>query len=124
MNHFIIDGDDFGIDKLEYSIENNLLSLKIFGSKERFNNLCETENSKWLWALYAPEIYFYDIPLKKNRTIKLNDKLAQSCDFALYMMSHNDIDGKITIKNNIVSIVGKVYIMGKVYSLDVETTLE
>lgn len=124
MNHFIIDGDDFGIDKLEWSIENNLLSLKISAGKERFDSLCEAENSRWLWALYPPEIYFYDIPLKKNRAIKLNDKLAETCDFALYMMSHNDIDGKMTVKDNIVSIVGDVCIMGKIYPLDVKAILE
>lgn len=124
MNHFIINRDDFGVDKVEWSTDNDKLSLKIYGSEERFDRLCEADSSEWLWAMYPPEIYLYDIPLKRNSAIELNDKLAQLCDFALYMMEHNDIYGKMTVIDNTVNIIGDVYIMGKIYPIDVKVDLQ
>lgn len=42
MNSFKIGNTEFGIGKISFSIENDLLDLEITGSDEIFNELMET----------------------------------------------------------------------------------
>lgn len=104
---FIIDDTDFKVGKVYSTIENDEKQLEIYGDKETFDNLTEDEDSKWGWALYEPKLYFWG--LKQDKTeFDINDRLKEECDFALYMMEHNFIHGKLAYKNDKVQFKGIV----------------
>lgn len=62
MNSFVIGDVDFWIGDYDYFIEDNVLNLEIFADEDRFDALCEDEDFEYGWALYAPKIYFTNVP--------------------------------------------------------------
>lgn len=118
MNSFKIGATEFGIGEVEFSMEDGILNLEITGDDTIFEELTEDDDSEWAWALYAPQIYFRDIPYE-DKEIVISSEMADNYDIALYMMEHNDFMGKITISDSTVHINGEADIMGKVYTVNI-----
>ena len=107
MNSFIIGDVDFGIGDYDFSIEDNVLNLEIYADEDRFDALCEDEDFEYGWALYAPKIYFTDVPFE-HKEIEINDDMLSEYDIALYMMEHYDFFGKVMISEEGICIEGEV----------------
>ena len=116
MNSFKIGNTEFGIGKISFSIENDLLNLEITGSDEIFKELTKDDNCEWIWALYPPRIYFHDVPYKGNEIVIDMDFLNRN-EAALYMMEHNDFTGSLKITDSSIDIHGQVYLVGDALTL-------
>ena len=123
MNSFKIGNTEFGIGKISFSIENDLLNLEISGSDDIFNELMEDDNCEWIWALYPPRIYFHDVPYKRNEIVIDTDFLNRN-ETALYMMEHNDFTGSLTVTDSSIDIHGQVYIDGNALLLAISAERE
>lgn len=123
MNSFKMGKDEFGIGHHECEIKDGKLYLKIYGDKKVFNDLCEDEDSEWGWALEAPYLYMQGVPIQKNKKLKLKESLLDICDFAVYMMEHNEITGTIVVTDQVFELDGTVDIMGDVYPICVHMDL-
>ncbi len=119
MRSFKIGTTEFGVGKVVLSTENNLLNLEISGSDDMFDQLTEADDSEWGWALYAPKIYFEDVPFKGNTLTIDNETLNQS-NIALYMMEHNDFTGTIELTEDVIHIQGEVYLMDSILPVFIE----
>lgn len=119
MGSFQIGTTEFGVGKVVLSTENNLLNLEISGNDDVFNQLTEADNSEWGWALYAPKIYFKDVPFQGN-TLTIDNEILNRCDIALYMMEHNDFTGTVELTEDAVHIRGEVYLMDCILSVFIE----
>jgi len=119
MGSFKIGTTEFGVGKVVLSVENNLLNLEISGSDEMFDQLTEADDSEWGWALYAPKIYFEDVPFKGN-TLTIDNETLNQCNIALYMMEHNDFTGTIELTEDVIHIQGEVYLMDRILSVFIE----
>lgn len=123
MNSFKIGNTEFGIGKISFSIENDLLNLEITGSDDIFNELMEDDNCEWSWALYPPRIYFHDVPYKGNEIVIDTDFLDRN-ETALYMMEHYDFTGSLTVTDSSIDIHGQVYIDGNALLLAISVERE
>ena len=120
MNSFKIGNTEFGIEKVSFSIENDLLNLEITGSDDIFDKLMKDDNCEWSWALYPPRIYFHAVPYKGNEIV-IDTDFLNHYDIALYMMEHNDFIGNLKITDSSIDIWGQVYIDGKELTLTIST---
>ncbi|MBD5493637.1 MAG: hypothetical protein HDR12_04475 [Lachnospiraceae bacterium] len=120
MNSFKIGNTEFGIEKVSFSIENDLLNLEITGSDDIFDELMKDDNCEWSWALYPPRIYFHAVPYKGNEIV-IDTDFLNHYDIALYMMEHNDFIGNLKITDSSIDIWGQVYIDGKELTLTIST---
>ena len=120
MNSFKIGNTEFGIEKVSFSIENDLLNLEITGSDDIFDELMKDDNCEWSWALYPPQIYFHAVPYKGNEIV-IDTDFLNHYDIALYMMEHNDFIGNLKITDSSIDILGQVYIDGKELTLTIST---
>lgn len=118
MNSFKIGKTEFGTGKISFTVTNNLINLEINGNDQTFNSIMEDDNNEWSWALYPPKIYLKDVPNENNKRIIDNDYLNKY-DIALYMMDYNDFTGILEIKDEFISIIGQVNIMGKLFPLTI-----
>ena len=116
MNSFKIGNTEFGIGKVSFSVENDLLDLEITGSDDAFNELMEDDNCEWSWALYPPRVYFHAVPYKENEIV-IDTDFLNHYETALYMMEHNDLLGNLKITDNSIDFLGQVYIEGKALTL-------
>jgi hypothetical protein len=119
MRSFKIGTTEFGVGKVVLSTENNLLNLEISGSGDMFDQLTEADDSEWGWALYAPKIYFEDVPFKGN-TLTIDNETLNQCNIALYMMEHNDFTGTIELTEDVIHIQGEVYLMDSILPVFIE----
>lgn len=122
MNTFKIGETEFGIGKLEFSIEDSVMNIEIVGDEDIFNKITEDDDSEWGWAMDAPKLYFNDIPYNGNK-VTADDDLYEQCDFALYMMEHNDFSGEIEVTDSTLRITGEADIMGDVYPVYIEADI-
>ncbi|MDO5045674.1 hypothetical protein [Campylobacter sp.] len=111
MNSFKINETEFGVGDAQISIEDNMINLKITADDEKFEALSDQDN--WGWALYPPEMYFYEVPYIGAK-IKIDDSMLDRCDIGLYMMEHCAFKGVLEIKDNAVIISGNVDIIGEI----------
>lgn len=118
MNSFKIGDTEFGIGKVSFSIENDLLDLEITGSKEIFKELTKDDNFEWIWALYPPRIYFHSVPYKGNEIV-IDMDFLDCHETALYMMEHYDFTGSLTVTDSSIDIHGQVYMDGNALMLEI-----
>lgn len=124
MDSFKIGEDEFGVQSVNYQIENDIVFLEIYGDDEIYEKLTAEDESMWGWTLNSPNFYFRGFKCSENEVeIELNDSILDYCDMALYMMEHNDITGKFSIKDGIISVIGEVDIMGNIYKLEIVASM-
>ena len=113
MGSFKIDGTEFGIGNIKLSLDNGLLNLQVTGDSSVFDRLMDNGGSEWDWALYAPKIYFNNVPYKGG-ILEIDNSVLNRYDIALYMMEYNDFTGIIEISEGNINIQGNVDLMGKI----------
>ncbi len=111
MGSFKIDGTEFGIGNIKLSLDNGLLNLQVTGDSSVFDRLMDNGGSEWDWALYAPKIYFNNVPYKGG-ILEIDNSVLNRYDIALYMMEYNDFTGIIEISEGNINIQGNVDLMG------------
>lgn len=111
MNSFKINDTEFGVGDAQISIEDNLINLQITADDEKFEALCSQD--EWSWALYPPEIYFYEVPYIGAK-IRIDDSMLDKCDIGLYMMEYCDFKGTLEINDSEITISGNADIMGEI----------
>ncbi|WP_420551968.1 hypothetical protein [Tenacibaculum aiptasiae] len=123
---FSIGDYNFSIDRNESIIEingNQIIDLTIKADENVFDQLCDKENFEFSYGLYPPEFYAHQIDLGKSKQIVINEQNQNNYEVALYFMEHNDVDVNISILNNWIIILGKTYINGKKYPLEIKLCL-
>lgn len=118
MGSFKIDGTEFGIGNIKLSLDNGLLNLQVTGDSSVFDRLVDSGSSGWDWALYAPQIYFNNVPYKGG-ILEIDNSVLNKYDIALYMMEYNDFTGIIEISGGNINIKGNVYLMGKIMPVSI-----
>lgn len=118
MNQFNINGTEFGIGGVGYSIDNDLINLIICSSDNVFKNVTGSINSEWDWALHPPKIYLLGIPVKE-KFIVLDKEYLEKSNTSLYLMGHHELTGVLEIVNDAIDILGKVNIMGEQTSISI-----
>ena len=118
MGSFKIDGTEFGIGNIKLSLDNGLLNLQVTGDSSVFDRLMDNGGSEWDWALYAPKIYFNNVPYKGG-ILEIDNSVLNSYDIALYMMEYNDFTGIIEISEGNINIQGNVDLMGKIMPVSI-----
>ena len=118
MGSFKIDGTEFGIGNIKLSLDNVLLNLQVTGDSSVFDRLMDNGGSEWDWALYAPKIYFNNVPYKGG-ILEIDNSVLNRYDIALYMMEYNDFTGIIEISEGNINIQGNVDLMGKIMPVSI-----
>ncbi len=118
MGSFKIDGTEFGIGNIKLSLDNGLLNLQVTGDSSIFDRLMDNGGSEWDWALYAPKIYFNNVPYKGG-ILEIDNSVLNRYDIALYMMEYNDFTGIIEISEGNINIQGNVDLMGKIMPVSI-----
>ena len=118
MGSFKIDGTEFGIGNIKLSLDNGLLNLQVTGDSSVFDRLMDNGGSEWDWALYAPKIYFNNVPYKGG-IMEIDNSVLNRYDIALYMMEYNDFTGIIEISEGNINIQGNVDLMGKIMPVSI-----
>lgn len=118
MGSFKINGTEFGIGSIKLSLDNGLLNLQITGDNNAFDRLMDSGGSGWDWALYAPKIYFNNVPYKSG-ILEIDNSVLSKYDIALYMMEYNDFTGTLEISGSNINIKGNVDLMGKIMPVSV-----
>ena len=118
MGSFKIDGTEFGIGNIKLSLDNGLLNLQVTGDSSVFDRLMDNGGSEWDWALYAPKIYFNNVPYKGG-ILEIDNSVLNRYDIALYMMEYNDFTGIIEISEGNINIQGHVDLMGKIMPVSI-----
>ena len=118
MGSFKIDGTEFGIGNIKLSLDNGLLNLQVTGDSSIFDRLMDNGGSEWDWALYAPKIYFNNVPYKGG-ILEIDNSVLNRYDIALYMMEYNDFTGIIEISESNINIKGNVDLMGKIMPVSI-----
>ncbi|MCI8748512.1 MAG: hypothetical protein HFH67_11725 [Lachnospiraceae bacterium] len=118
MGSFKIDGTEFGIGNIKLSLDNGLLNLQVTGDSSVFDRLMDNGGSEWDWALYAPKIYFNNVPYKGG-ILEIDNSVLNRYDIALYMMEYNDFTGIIEISEGNINIQGNVDLMGKIMPVSI-----
>jgi len=120
MNELIINSTDFEISpesNITYKSQNDqtFVNIEIYGNIEKYNLLTKDEEADWSWTLYPPHFYFRNVPVtdKNNFDIELTNNLLDEYDIALYLMEHCDVFGKLSYKNGMLTIKGKVDLYGE-----------
>lgn len=111
-NSFKIKETEFGVGDVLFVLKDNLINLEITADENVFNELIESDDSEWGWALYAPKIYFHDVPCKNGVMVVDND-FVEKYEIGLYMMEHNDFFGTVKVMDEGIYIQGKVDMMGE-----------
>ena len=125
-DEFVIGKSDFGIDaaKSSFTVKSVgsgqcQLDLEIHGDKSTYDHLCEQPRSPWSWTLYPPKFYVDGFQFASAGGKDVNVRIGSEedhdkCDFALYMMNHNDVEITIRItKGRELEATGIVDLMGK-----------
>ena len=118
MGSFKIDGTEFGIGNIKLSLDNGLLNLQVTGDSSIFDRLMDNGGSEWDWALYAPKLYFNNVPYKGG-ILEIDNSVLNRYDIALYMMEYNDFTGIIEISEGNINIQGNVDLMGKIMPVSI-----
>ena len=118
MGSFKIDGTEFGIGNIKLSLDNGLLNLQVTGDSSIFDRLMDNGGSEWDWALYAPKIYFNNVPYKGG-ILEIDNSVLNRYDIALYMREYNDFTGIIEISEGNINIQGNVDLMGKIMPVSI-----
>ena len=118
MGSFKIGGTEFGIGNIKLSLDNGLLNLQVTGDSSVFDRLMDNGGSEWDWALYAPKIYFNNVPYKGG-ILEIDNSVLNRYDIALYMMEYNDFTGIIEISESNINIQGNVDLMGKIMPVSI-----
>jgi hypothetical protein len=120
---FIIGDYEFSFDRTESVIEiegNQIIDLTIKGNEEVFEKYSENDDFEFDWGLYPPEFYAREIELNNKGQIKINETNKYDHEVALYFMEHNDVEIKLSIKNDWVLISGYTNIFGKRYPIEIK----
>lgn len=129
MQKFLLGNDNFGIGKIDFKIDRKkgLLSLTLPGDQDLFDKLSENEDGPWGWALYPPKLYFHELPFdpdEKTIRLRIDEELLDSCDIALYLMEHNDVEGDFEIDaDNRFRFSGIAWVSGEETTLEVDVQL-
>ena len=107
MNTFQIDGTEFGVGEIQFSVADHLLNLEISGDEGIFDGLSEEDDSQWGWALYPPQIYFHDVPFTGEKIV-IDREFLNHNEIALYMMEHYDFTGELKLTDGSIEIRGQV----------------
>lgn len=108
MNTFKIGDIDFGVGSVEAESINGTITLGITTDEEKFEDAIS--DTEYDWFEFAPTFYVIGLPLENGELdIELDDNLNEEYEFALVMMEHYPVRGKLTYKDNIVRFLGTVY---------------
>ncbi|MBX7220793.1 MAG: hypothetical protein K1Y36_12660 [Blastocatellia bacterium] len=103
MNHFFLDGTDFGIDTEKSSVrlgtgaaEMAGLDIEIYGDERLAEEAGEDEAGKWSWILYPPHLYLLgcQIFLNPQRAVaeaQWDEPDNDETEAGLYLLEHFDL---------------------------------
>ncbi|MCX2680053.1 hypothetical protein OOZ15_08900 [Galbibacter sp. EGI 63066] len=117
---FSIGEYDFSFDKENCSIQiegNKIVDLAIKANEFVFDNLCESDEFEFGYALYPPEFYVGELDLGSKGHIVINDNNQDHYEIALYFMEHNNVNINLNLHGNWILIAGWTNISGKRYPI-------
>ncbi|UII28304.1 hypothetical protein LVD15_07715 [Fulvivirga maritima] len=119
---FLLGDYELGIDheKSVVKVEGKkIIDLTIKASEKVFNELCETEDFEFDYALYSPEFYARQVELNEHGEILINEENQYDYDIALYFMEHNEVNVVLTVNEEWITLKGTTEVSGKKYPLEI-----
>ena len=131
MDHFIIDGFDFGIDATRTHVKPTAegADIVVVGDNRIIDKLIDDESSPWNWLIQPPMLYLRNFQFSPCSAIEfrreLTDDDLDDFDIALYIMEHCDtLPCLIALDSGLFTAVGDVHgIKKSPVAFDVRFTL-
>lgn len=122
MSTFRIGDIEFGIGSVEAENKNDTVTIGITTDDEKFEKAIS--GTKFDWFEFPPTFYVIGLPLENgNLNIELDDDLSEGYEFALVMMEHYPVRGRLTYQHHTVCFSGLVdFWGGESYQLEIEAT--
>jgi len=117
MDHFIIDGFDFGIDSQRSSvlIKDSVLTLRLVGKQSVISDLIRDKKHPWHWLIHPPFLFVVGLPCHIGADSAFEHKFTgrelEDYDVSLRVMGkHCDVlPCRVSGDGKVVRVAGKVH---------------
>ena len=117
MDHFIIDGFDFGIDNERSSvvIKDSILTLRLVGKQAVLSELAADHKHPWHWLIHPPFLFVIGLPCRIAADGAFEHKLTKAevegYDVSLRIMGKHChvLPCRVSGKEKVVRVAGRVY---------------
>jgi hypothetical protein len=117
MDHFIIDGFDFGIDSERSSvvIKDSILTLRLVGKQSVLSELAMDQKHPWHWLIHPPFLFVVGLPCHIAPDGAFEHKLTkgevEDYDISLHIMGKHChvLPCHVSMKGKVVRVAGKVH---------------
>lgn len=132
MNHFVLDGTDFGVDpeKSFCSVERGndgkaTIDLRVVGNEDVYDDLTADEKSPWSWTLSPPELQVWQrtgLAPRGEFDHEYGEEQEDESEVSLYLMEHHiplRLRVQVAADGSRVAATGVVDLMGRAASVDI-----
>jgi hypothetical protein len=127
MNHFVVDGFNFGVDvgRSTAKVIDGALDLRLVGNESVVADLMTSNNDAWNWLIQPPFLYMIGVPCPVGPNGDFDHEITEQelddYDIAMYMMEHHDVlPCRVTRCGDVVRATGKVHAFRQVLDFDAE----